>query len=157
MKKPPIRKKKTLLDTADMYGVGGANDILLGKALRNRPRYGLYRLVRSAYAGSHGIDRRKHFTRFQGESFQKNRDIVSQLEEISSVQQVTASQVALAWVLHQGKDFVPIPGTRKSKNLIENIAALNVNLSAGDLIRINEIASQIAGDFELSETTLDDR
>ncbi|GED33187.1 aldo/keto reductase [Brevibacillus centrosporus] len=102
-------------------------------------------------------DIRRHFTRFQGANFQKNRDIVAQLEEIARVQQVTASQVALAWVLHQGKDIVPIPGTRKSKNLIENIAALNVNLSAGDLIRINEIASQIAGDFEVSETALNNQ
>ncbi|MED1792734.1 aldo/keto reductase [Brevibacillus nitrificans] len=102
-------------------------------------------------------DIRRHFTRFQEANFQKNRDIVAQLEEIARVQQVTASQVALAWVLHQGKDIVPIPGTRKSKNLIENIAALNVNLSAGDLIRINEIASQIAGDFEVSETALDNQ
>lgn len=102
-------------------------------------------------------DIRRHFTRFQEANFQKNRDIVAQLEEIARVQQVTASQVALAWELHQGKDIVPIPGTRKSKNLVENIAALNVNLSAGDLIRINEIASQIAGDFEVSETALDNQ
>jgi aryl-alcohol dehydrogenase-like predicted oxidoreductase len=62
---------------------------------------------------------------------------------------------ALAWVLLQGEDIVPIPGTRKEKNLVENIKALEVILKQEDLVRIDNIARQIVGNFEISSTTLD--
>ncbi len=100
-------------------------------------------------------DIRRHFTRFQGDNFRRNLDLVSKLEEIAREKQVTASQVALAWVLLQREDIVPIPGTRQEKNLTENIDALSVNLEAKDLIKMNDIASQVVGDFEVSSTTLE--
>ncbi|MCP1358550.1 aldo/keto reductase [Aneurinibacillus migulanus] len=100
-------------------------------------------------------DIRRHFSRFQGENFKKNLDLVSELKEIAREKRITPSQVALAWVLLQGEDIVPIPGTRREKNLVENSKALEVILNQEDLIRIDNIARQIVGDFEISSTTLD--
>ncbi|WP_307723452.1 aldo/keto reductase, partial [Aneurinibacillus migulanus] len=100
-------------------------------------------------------DIRRHFSRFQGENFKKNLDLVSELKEIAREKRISPSQVALAWVLLQGEDIVPIPGTRREKNLVENSKALEVILNEEDLIRIDNIARQIVGDFEISSTTLD--
>ncbi|MED4728288.1 aldo/keto reductase [Aneurinibacillus migulanus] len=100
-------------------------------------------------------DIRRHFSRFQGENFKKNLDLVSELKEIAREKRISPSQVALAWVLLQGEDIVPIPGTRREKNLVENSKALEVILNQEDLIRIDNIARQIVGDFEISSTILD--
>ncbi|MCJ8013412.1 aldo/keto reductase [Paenibacillus sp. KQZ6P-2] len=100
-------------------------------------------------------DIRRHFTRFQGDHFKINLDLVSEIEEIARENQVTSSQVALAWVLLQGKDIVPIPGTSKEKRLMENVNALQVQLKLEDLIKIDNIASQIVGDFDVSSDTLE--
>src|SRR5665213_1013632 len=67
------------------------------------------------------VDYRRRAERFQGENFQRNLDLVAQVEEIASEQGVTASQLALAWVLAQGEDIVPIPGTQRVKYLEENV------------------------------------
>src|SRR4051794_5600409 len=83
-------------------------------------------------------DFRKHHPRFQGENFQKNLELVERVQEIGSEKGVTASQLALAWVIAQGDDIVPIPGTTKVKNLEENIAAAEIELSDDDLTRIHE-------------------
>jgi aryl-alcohol dehydrogenase-like predicted oxidoreductase len=81
-------------------------------------------------------DYRRHSPRFQGENFDKNLVLVEKVKTMASEKNVTPAQLALAWVLAQGKQLVPIPGTRRIKNLDENIGALNVSLSAEDLTAI---------------------
>jgi len=83
-------------------------------------------------------DYRRFSPRFQGENFQKNLDLVKRVEEIAKEKGCTRSQLALAWVLAQGKDIVPIPGTKRRKYLEENVGALNVHLTPEDLRRIEE-------------------
>ena len=84
-------------------------------------------------------DYRRNSPRFQGENFQKNLDLVRQIEEIARERGCQPSQLALAWVMAQGKDIVPIPGTKRRKYLDENAGALKVQLSAEDLRRIDEV------------------
>ncbi|MEA3186999.1 MAG: hypothetical protein QOD99_829 [Chthoniobacter sp.] len=85
-------------------------------------------------------DYRRQSPRFQGENFRKNLDLVSRIEEIAKTKNCTASQLALAWVLAQGEDIVPIFGTKRRKYLEENLHALDVLLTHEDLQRIDEIA-----------------
>jgi aryl-alcohol dehydrogenase-like predicted oxidoreductase len=84
-------------------------------------------------------DYRRNSPRFQGENFQKNLDLVRRVEEIAREKGCTASQLALAWVLAQRDDIVPIPGTKRRKYLEENAAAVEVKLSKEDLRRIDEV------------------
>jgi aryl-alcohol dehydrogenase-like predicted oxidoreductase len=84
-------------------------------------------------------DYRRFSPRFQGENFQKNLDLVRRVEEIAAEKGCKPSQLALAWVLAQDENIVPIPGTKRRKYLEENVAALDVTLSAEDLRRIDEI------------------
>jgi len=85
-------------------------------------------------------DYRRMSPRFQGENFQKNLDLVERVREIASEKQVTASQLALAWVLAQGDDVVPIPGTAHVAHLEENLKALDLVLTAEDLARLDAVA-----------------
>ena len=85
-------------------------------------------------------DYRRFSPRFQGENFQKNSDLVSRVELIAKEKKCTPGQLALAWLLAQGEDVIPIPGTKRRKYLEENIAALNVKLSPEDLRRFEEVA-----------------
>lgn len=85
-------------------------------------------------------DYRRFSPRFQGENFQKNLDLVRRIEEIAKEKGCTASQLALAWVMAQGEDIVPIPGTKRRKYLEENAGAVNVQLTKEDLRRIDEVA-----------------
>ncbi len=85
-------------------------------------------------------DFRKDNPRFIGENFKKNLEFISKVEKIASEKGCTPAQLALAWVLAQGNDIVPIPGTKRRKYLEENIAALDIKLTADELSRINEIA-----------------
>ncbi|HTS59900.1 MAG TPA: aldo/keto reductase [Terriglobales bacterium] len=87
-------------------------------------------------------DYRRNSPRFQGENFQKNLDLVQRVEEIAKEKGVKPSQLALAWVLEQGEDIVPIPGTKRRIYLEENVAALDRKLTAEDLRRIEEIFPQ---------------
>ena len=87
-------------------------------------------------------DYRRHTPRFQGENFQKNLDLVARLQELATQKNCTASQLALAWVLAQGPDIVPIPGTKRVGYLEENLGALAVTLSPDELAQLNEIAPQ---------------
>jgi aryl-alcohol dehydrogenase-like predicted oxidoreductase len=84
-------------------------------------------------------DYRRFSPRFQGENFQKNLDLVRRVEEIAEEKGCKPAQLALAWVLAQDKNIVPIPGTKRRKYLEENVAAFEVQLSAEDLRRIDEI------------------
>ena len=89
-------------------------------------------------------DYRKTTPRFQGENFQRNLDLVKRVEEIARAKHCTPAQLALAWVLAQGQDIVPIPGTKRRKYLQENIGALDVDLTSEDLQRIDEVAPKDA-------------
>jgi len=84
-------------------------------------------------------DYRRNSPRFQGENFQRNLDLVNRVEEIAKEKRCTPAQLALAWVLAQDKNIVPIPGTKRRKYLEDNAAALDVKLNAEDLRRIDEI------------------
>jgi len=84
-------------------------------------------------------DYRRNSPRFQGENFQKNLDLVRRVEEIATERLCKPSQLALAWVLAQGNDIVPIPGTKRRKYLEENVGALKARLTAEDLRRIDEV------------------
>lgn len=85
-------------------------------------------------------DYRRFSPRFQGENFQKNLDLVRRVEEIAKEKGCTASQLALAWVMAQGEDIVPIPGTKQRKYLEDNAGAVKVQLTKDDLRRIAEVA-----------------
>jgi len=85
-------------------------------------------------------DFRRQSPRFQGENFKKNLELVAKVEEIAKEHKCTPAQLALAWVLAQGDDIVPIPGTRHPKRVEENVGALNVVLSENDLRRIDAAA-----------------
>jgi aryl-alcohol dehydrogenase-like predicted oxidoreductase len=87
-------------------------------------------------------DYRRISPRFQGENFQKNLELVSRVDEIAREKKCTPSQLALAWLLAQGSDILPIPGTKRRKYLEENAGALQLKLTPEDLRRINEVASQ---------------
>jgi aryl-alcohol dehydrogenase-like predicted oxidoreductase len=89
-------------------------------------------------------DYRRTSPRFQGENFQRNLALVKQVEEIAREKKCTPAQLALAWVLAQGHDIVPIPGTKRRKYLQENVGALDVALTNRDLARIDEVAPQEA-------------
>jgi aryl-alcohol dehydrogenase-like predicted oxidoreductase len=84
-------------------------------------------------------DYRRTAPRFQGENFQRNLDLVERVREIAREKNCTPAQLALAWVLAQGENVVPIPGTKRRKYLRENLGALDVTLTIGDLERIDEI------------------
>jgi len=84
-------------------------------------------------------DYRRTSPRFQGENFAHNLALVEQIKQMAEDKGVSAGQLALAWVLAQGPDIIPIPGTRRPERLRENIAALDIQLTADDLTRINAI------------------
>jgi aryl-alcohol dehydrogenase-like predicted oxidoreductase len=85
-------------------------------------------------------DRRRMFPRFQDENFQQNLRLVERVQEIAQSKGCKPAQLALAWVLAQGPDIVPIPGTKRRTYLEENAKALEVELTTADLARINEVA-----------------
>jgi aryl-alcohol dehydrogenase-like predicted oxidoreductase len=85
-------------------------------------------------------DFRRRNPRFQGENFQRNLELVDRVKEIAAEQHVTPGQLALAWVLAQGDDIVPIPGTKHLKYLEENVQALQVKLTPQDLARLDQAA-----------------
>jgi aryl-alcohol dehydrogenase-like predicted oxidoreductase len=92
-------------------------------------------------------DWRRGVPRWQVDNFDRNVRLVSQLEEIASRHRISTAQLSLAWVLHQGTDIVPIPGTRKRENLEANAAAVEVELSDDELHEIDAVASpdKVAG------------
>ncbi|MBS1811248.1 MAG: aldo/keto reductase [Acidobacteria bacterium] len=85
-------------------------------------------------------DYRRNNPRFQGENFNKNLDLVRSIEELATRKGCTPSQLALAWVMAQGKDIVPIPGTKRRKYLEENVGAIEVEIAPEELRQIDEIA-----------------
>lgn len=93
-------------------------------------------------------DYRRNSPRFQESNFDKNQQLVSKLEDLAKEKGCTASQLALAWVLSQGEDVIPIPGTKRIKYLEENMNAANVQLNASDLVQLDVLMKRgaIAGD-----------
>ncbi len=83
-------------------------------------------------------DFRRGSPRFQGENLDRNLQLLKRVEEIAAEKHCTPAQLALAWVLAQGKDIVPIPGTKRQKYLEENVKALDIKLSQADLQRLDE-------------------
>ncbi|XP_028808321.1 perakine reductase-like [Neltuma alba] len=86
--------------------------------------------------------------RFKGENFEKNKNIYFKIERLAQKHACTVSQIALAWILHQGDDVVPIPGTTKTKNMNTNIGSFKVKLNEDDLKEISDAVpdSEVAGD-----------
>jgi aryl-alcohol dehydrogenase-like predicted oxidoreductase len=91
-------------------------------------------------------DFRRTQPRFQGENLEANTRIVAKLRELAEEKDITPAQLALAWVLAQGDDIVPIPGTKRRRYLEENAAAADVELTEEDLARINEELPEVSGE-----------
>ena len=83
-------------------------------------------------------DFRRHNPRFQGENLERNNVLAQRVRDLAAEKKCTPAQLALAWILAQGQDVVPIPGTRSQERLQENAAAADVTLSADDLAKIGE-------------------
>jgi aryl-alcohol dehydrogenase-like predicted oxidoreductase len=83
-------------------------------------------------------DMRRGLPRFSGENFQRNLDLVEKVKELAAAKGVTPGQLALAWLLAQGDDVAPIPGTKRRKYLAENLGAVDVSLTAEDLAALDE-------------------
>jgi aryl-alcohol dehydrogenase-like predicted oxidoreductase len=93
-------------------------------------------------------DYRRYHPRFQGENFERNLDLVEEVKAIATEKGCTPTQLAIAWVLAQGEDIVPIPGTKRLRYLEENLGAVEVRLTQADLDRIDKAAPKgsTAGD-----------
>ncbi|TWD82947.1 aryl-alcohol dehydrogenase-like predicted oxidoreductase [Kribbella amoyensis] len=93
-------------------------------------------------------DMRREMPRFTGENFQKNLDLVEKVRELAAARGVTAGQLALAWLLAQGNDVAPIPGTKRRKYLAENLGAVDVELTAAELAALDAAfpPDAVAGD-----------
>ncbi|HXB58607.1 MAG TPA: aldo/keto reductase, partial [Candidatus Acidoferrales bacterium] len=85
-------------------------------------------------------DYRRNTPRFQGENFQKNLNLANLVQQLAAKKNCEPSQLALAWVMAQGENIVPIPGTKRRTYLEENVAATNIKLTPDDLKQIAEIA-----------------
>lgn len=92
-------------------------------------------------------DFRAHLPRFRGENLERNRPLLEALERLAAEKGITPSQLAIAWVLAKSRSLVPVIGARTRKQLEESLGALGVELSAGELARIEEAvpASEVAG------------
>ncbi|ACK70336.1 aldo/keto reductase [Gloeothece citriformis PCC 7424] len=85
-------------------------------------------------------DFRRYSPRFQGENFYRNLQLVEKIKEIATEKNCTPAQLALAWLLAQGEDIIPIPGTKNCQRLEENLGAIDIEMSQEDLQRIEEVA-----------------
>jgi aryl-alcohol dehydrogenase-like predicted oxidoreductase len=127
-----------VLDACRELGIGFVAYSPLGRGF-------LTGAIRSAGDLSAG-DFRLTTPRFQGENFQHNLGLVGEVERLAAEKDVTPAQLALAWVLAQGDDIVPIPGTRRRTRLEENAGAVDVELTDDDLRRIDDAVPQVSGD-----------
>jgi aryl-alcohol dehydrogenase-like predicted oxidoreductase len=91
-------------------------------------------------------DFRRRGPRFTGQNLEANLKLAAKVAEIAEEKQITPAQLALAWVLAQGEDLVPIPGTKRRKYLEDNAAAVDVELTDADLKRIDEELPRVAGE-----------
>lgn len=90
-------------------------------------------------------DYRPSTPRFQGDNFEKNLELVAEVEKIANAKSVTPAQISLAWVLAQKNEIVPIPGTKRRKYLMENIGAAEVALTNDELATLNSLSDKVAG------------
>src|SRR5437867_10096411 len=90
-------------------------------------------------------DYRRSSPRFQGENFARNRENTRKVESLAAARGITAAQLALAWLLAQGDDIIPIPGTKRRKYLEENASAVDVTLTPGELEELREAFKSVAG------------
>jgi aryl-alcohol dehydrogenase-like predicted oxidoreductase len=128
-----------VLDTIRELGIGFVAYSPLGRGF-------LTGHIRSPQDLSEDDSRRTgYFPRFVGENLQRNLDLVDRVKEIAEDKGIAAGQLALAWVMAQGEDIVPIPGTKRRTYLEENAAAVDVELTDDDLARIDEVAPAGAG------------
>ena len=88
-------------------------------------------------------DFRRHNPRFAGENLERNLELLARVKEIAAEHDCTPGQLAIAWVMHQGRDVVPIPGTKRRSYLQQNVEAEELELSAEDLARIDEAAKTV--------------
>ncbi|MFZ0389513.1 MAG: aldo/keto reductase [Calditrichia bacterium] len=123
--------EKEILDTIRELGIGFVAYSPLGRGILT----GRFKSPDDFEPG----DFRRHSPRFQGENFQKNLELVKKVEEIAEKKGVTPPQLALAWVLAQGEDIVPIPGTKHRKYVEENAAAAEIKLSEQELAEIEAV------------------
>jgi aryl-alcohol dehydrogenase-like predicted oxidoreductase len=121
-----------LLETVRELGIGFVPYSPLGRGFLT----GAFKSPDDLPAG----DFRRHNPRFQGENFRKNIAVVEEIGKLARAKGATPAQIALAWILAQGEDVVPIPGTKKRSRLDENLAALDVKLSADELGAIDRIS-----------------
>ena len=91
-------------------------------------------------------DWRRNNPRFMGENFQKNLDVVTEVQRLANSKGCTAAQLALAWLLHQGPDIVPIPGSTRIERVTENAGALEIALTPDNLAALESLAPRITGD-----------
>jgi aryl-alcohol dehydrogenase-like predicted oxidoreductase len=91
-------------------------------------------------------DWRRLTPRFEEGNLERNASILEQLEAVASARGITVAQLALSWLLHQGEDIVPIPGTRRAANLEANAEAVNIDLSDDELRAIADVAAPVAGE-----------
>ena len=128
-----------ILATVRELGIGFVAYSPLGRGFLT----GRFSTVEDLEAG----DFRRQAPRFQGENFRRNLRLVDHVKQMASEKGCTAAQLALAWVLAQGDDIVPIPGTKQSRYLDENIGALDVFLTATELATLDDAfdPSAVAG------------
>ena len=138
-----------ILDTLRELGIGFVPYSPLGRGFLT----GQFRTPEDIPEG----DFRRRNPRFQGENFAKNLALVDEVKAMATAKGATPGQLALAWVLAQGTDFVPIPGTKRTKYLRENVGAADVSLSPDELKRLDEIAPKgaTAGERYPDMSTID--
>ncbi|MBP7776379.1 MAG: aldo/keto reductase [Acidobacteria bacterium] len=127
-----------LLATCRERGVGFVAYSPLGRGFLT----GRYRTIDDLAPG----DWRRTNPRFQGENFQKNLDVVAELQRIAAARGCTPAQLALAWLLAQGDDIVPIPGSTRAERVEENAGAVAIALGPDDLSALEALAPRVAGE-----------
>jgi aryl-alcohol dehydrogenase-like predicted oxidoreductase len=91
-------------------------------------------------------DWRRNNPRFQGDNFQRNLDLVAEVQQLARAKECTPAQLALAWLLSRGPDVIPIPGSTRAERVEENVAAANVQLTPAELETLNRLAPTVAGE-----------
>lgn len=127
-----------LLATCRELGIGFVAYSPLGRGFLT----GRYRSIDDLEAG----DWRRTNPRFQGDNFQKNLDVVTEVQRLAAAKGCTPAQLALAWLLAQGDDIVPIPGSTRAERIEENAGATAITLSREDLAALEALAPQVAGE-----------
>lgn len=118
-----------ILDTCRELGIGFVAYSPLGRGFLTAKIKDVDQLAEDDY--------RRYSPRFQGENFEENLKILNEIEAIAAEKNCTPAQLALAWLLAQGQDIVPIPGTKSPKHLQENVDAVDIHLTKSDLERID--------------------